>query len=227
MQYGLLPLTATGGPSANIVGLPLGPGLRMDPYFVEEDNLGPPELSSSGTFPTLMRNISVNAGQTAFLECQVRNLGAKRVLWVRHRDVHILSVGPNTFTNDPRFYSRVYDDEGIFILEIRKTVKLDEGPYECQISTKPTKTFLVNLHVTVPSIRISGESSIRHLEQHSSLNLTCTFTTEESATNPQETNHQVTWFKNGQRLGHELSCLSLLFFDATDPANRLHSDPYR
>eukprot|EP00094_Tigriopus_californicus_P006102 TCALIF_05876-PA protein Name:"Protein of unknown function" AED:0.21 eAED:0.21 QI:0/0/0/0.5/0/0.25/4/0/207 len=190
-----------------------------------------------------------------------------QVLWVRHRDVHILSVGPNTFTNDPRFYSRVYDDEGIFILEIRKTVKLDEGPYECQISTKPTKTFLVNLHVTVkgvqddlyndskvikritknaywslPSIRISGESSIRHLEQHSSLNLTCTFTTEESATNPQETNHQVTWFKNGQvrigeghsvylsiclsRLGHELSCLSLLFFDATDPANRLHSDPY-
>lgn len=51
----------------------------MDPYFVEEDNLGLPELSSSGTSPTLMRNISVNAGQTAFLECQVRNLGAKRV----------------------------------------------------------------------------------------------------------------------------------------------------
>eukprot|EP00095_Tigriopus_kingsejongensis_P001964 snap_masked-scaffold594_size129171-processed-gene-0.12 protein:Tk01964 transcript:snap_masked-scaffold594_size129171-processed-gene-0.12-mRNA-1 annotation:"neurotrimin-like isoform x2" len=174
----------------------------MDPYFVEEDNLGPAG-TSSGTPQTLMRNISVNVGQSAFLECRVRNLGAKRVLWVRHRDVHILSVGANTFTNDPRFHSRVYEDEGTFLLEIRNTQKADEGTYECQISTKPTKTFMVNLLVTVPWIGISGESSIRHLEKRSSLNLTCTFRAEESFTNPSGTpNHRILWFKDGQMITH-------------------------
>ena len=59
------PTWATGGPSAEVVGLPLGPGLRMDPYFVEDQ-------------PT-STNLSVHAGQKAYLECRVRNLGAKRV----------------------------------------------------------------------------------------------------------------------------------------------------
>ena len=56
---------ATGGPSAEVIGLPMGPGLRMDPYFVEDQ-------------PT-SKNITVLAGQKAYLECRVRNLGAKRV----------------------------------------------------------------------------------------------------------------------------------------------------
>ena len=59
------PVLATGGPSAEVIGLPMGPGLRMDPYFVEDQ-------------PT-SKNLSVHAGQKAYLECRVRNLGAKRV----------------------------------------------------------------------------------------------------------------------------------------------------
>ena len=65
------PTWATGGPSAEVVGLPLGPGLRMDPYFVEDQ-------------PT-STNISVHAGQKAYLECRVRNLGAKRVRPLPHK----------------------------------------------------------------------------------------------------------------------------------------------
>ena len=56
-----------------------------------------------------------------------------QVSWVRHRDVHILSSNGVTFTSDSRF--KVRADE-------------DEGSYECQISTKPTKTLIVNLFVT-------------------------------------------------------------------------------
>ena len=59
---------ATGGPSAEVIGLPMGPGLRMDPYFVEDQ-------------PT-SKNITVLAGQKAYLECRVRNLGAKRVSYL-------------------------------------------------------------------------------------------------------------------------------------------------
>ena len=58
-------MLATGGPSAEVIGLPMGPGLRMDPYFVEDQ--------------PLYKNISVHTGQKAFLECRVRNLAAKRV----------------------------------------------------------------------------------------------------------------------------------------------------
>ena len=61
-----MPIIATSGPSANVVGIPMGPELKMDPYFIEAQH-------------TASRNITVYTGQTAFMECRVRNLGAKQV----------------------------------------------------------------------------------------------------------------------------------------------------
>jgi hypothetical protein len=56
---------ATGGPSANVVGLPMGPGVRMDPYFMDDQ--------------PIRKNMTLLTGQTAYLECNVRNLGANKV----------------------------------------------------------------------------------------------------------------------------------------------------
>jgi len=56
---------ATGGPSANVVGLPMGPGVRMDPYFMNDQ--------------PVQKNMTLMTGQTAYLECNVRNLGANKV----------------------------------------------------------------------------------------------------------------------------------------------------
>ena len=64
-SLGLLPHVTTGGPSANVVGLPMGPGFNMEPYFV----------GGSGQIV----NITVLKGQTARMECRVQNLGAKQV----------------------------------------------------------------------------------------------------------------------------------------------------
>ena len=61
-----MPIIATSGPSASVVGIPMGPDLKMDPYFIE---------SQHRTY----RNLTVFTGQTAFMECRVRNLGAKQV----------------------------------------------------------------------------------------------------------------------------------------------------
>ena len=61
-----MPIFATSGPSANVVGIPMGPELKMDPYFIKSD------LS--------YKNISVYTGQSAYMECRVRNLGAKQVI---------------------------------------------------------------------------------------------------------------------------------------------------
>ena len=64
---GLISL-ATGGPSANVVGLPMGPGVRMDPYFMDDQ--------------PIRKNLTLLTGQTAYLECNVRNLGANKVILI-------------------------------------------------------------------------------------------------------------------------------------------------
>jgi len=137
-----LPLLATGGPSANVLGLPMGPGFKMDPNFV----------GGSGQ----IKNMTVHEGQTAYMDCRVQNLGAKKVSWIRRPpDVRLLAVGEKTFTTDERFSSKYQDDTGRntgrFTLAIKRVGKSDEGTYVCQISTKPIKSFVVHLKVNVGS----------------------------------------------------------------------------
>lgn len=173
---------ATGGPSAEVIGLPMGPGLRMDPYFVEDQ-------------PT-SKNITVLAGQKAYLECRVRNLGAKRVSWVRHRDVQILSVDGNVFTTDKRFNSlQSNQDDGRFTLMISRVRPSDEGIYECQISTKPTKSLFINLLIIIPSISILSDSA-KHVEHQSALNLTCVMNAVPS--DGGQMWPKMVWYKDGK-----------------------------
>jgi len=171
----------------------------MDPYFV----------GGSGQ----ILNMTVHKGQTAYMECRVRNLGAKQVSWIRHSDVHILAVGETTFTTDERFSSKYQDDSGRFTLAIKRVGKSDEGTYECQISTKPTKSFVVHLKVNEPRTRILSEPAL-HVEQDSALNLTCIITSVDDTVlnnlKVQSTNHRedrdtnfwptLFWYKDSQLL---------------------------
>ena len=82
LSASLFPYLATGGPLASVVGLPMGPDLRMEPYFAEEDQRiwpGHGAGTSADGDQVLERNLTVSVGQTAYLECTVRNLGAKKV----------------------------------------------------------------------------------------------------------------------------------------------------
>ena len=56
-----------------------------------------------------------------------------QISWIRHRDVHVLSVGSDTFTSDRRFRSVFLEDEGRLSLSIRGVEAADEGGYECQV----------------------------------------------------------------------------------------------
>lgn len=51
------------------------------------------------------RNETVMVGHTAYLKCNVKNIGNKTVSWVRHRDINLLTVGLNSYTSDNRFLS--------------------------------------------------------------------------------------------------------------------------
>ncbi|KAK3911235.1 Zwei Ig domain protein zig-8 [Frankliniella fusca] len=61
----------------------------------------------------------------------------ERVSWVRHRDIHLLTVGRYTYTSDQRFEAMHSPHTEDWSLRIRYPQLKDSGLYECQISTTP------------------------------------------------------------------------------------------
>uniref|UniRef100_A0A336M7Q2 CSON005956 protein n=2 Tax=Culicoides sonorensis TaxID=179676 RepID=A0A336M7Q2_CULSO len=98
---------------------------------------------------TLARNVTALSGKSAYLSCRVINLGNKTVSFVRHRDLHILTVGTYTYTSDQRFTATYHRDINEWTLQIKWAQKRDAGAYECQISTQPVKSFSIDLNIVV------------------------------------------------------------------------------
>lgn len=76
-----------------------------------------------------------------------------QVSWIRHRDVHLLTIGQYTYTNDQRFKPIHVEQSEDWTLEIKYAQLRDSGCYECQISTTPHISHIVYLEVI-------GESSL-------------------------------------------------------------------
>ncbi|KAJ8669697.1 hypothetical protein QAD02_000956, partial [Eretmocerus hayati] len=96
------------------------------------------------------KNVTALMGKTTYLTCRVKNLGNKTVSWVRHRDVHLLTIGSYTYTNDQRF--RAIHHVGTstsedWTLQIKYPQQRDIGIYECQVSTTPHMSHFVHLNV--------------------------------------------------------------------------------
>ncbi|CAG9828293.1 unnamed protein product [Diabrotica balteata] len=94
------------------------------------------------------------------------------VSWIRHRDIHILTVGSYTYTSDQRFQANHHPETDDWTLQIKWAQKRDAGTYECQISTQPVKSYFVNLNVVVPTAQILGGPDL-HVDKGSTINLTC------------------------------------------------------
>lgn len=60
-----------------------------------------------------------------------------QVSWIRKRDLHILTVGILTYTNDQRYQSLHSDGSDEWTLKISSPQIRDSGTYECQVSTEP------------------------------------------------------------------------------------------
>uniref|UniRef100_A0A1I8MMM2 Ig-like domain-containing protein n=1 Tax=Musca domestica TaxID=7370 RepID=A0A1I8MMM2_MUSDO len=69
------------------------------------------------------------------------------VAWIRHRDLHILTVGTYTYTTDQRFQTSYHRDIDEWTLQIKWAQQRDAGVYECQISTQPVRSFSVHLNI--------------------------------------------------------------------------------
>ncbi|KAF7385620.1 hypothetical protein HZH68_014050 [Vespula germanica] len=121
---------------------------------------------------TTKRETTTTVGQTAYLYCRVRNLGDRAVSWIRKRDLHILTVGILTYTNDQRFQSLHGDGSDEWTLKISSPQVRDSGTYECQVSTEPKISQAFNLSVVVSKAKINGNSEL-YIKSGSDINLTC------------------------------------------------------
>ncbi|XP_019868521.2 lachesin isoform X2 [Aethina tumida] len=117
-------------------------------------------------------NVTALVGKSAYLSCKVRNLGNKTVSWIRHRDIHILTVGSYTYTSDQRFQATHHVETDEWTLQIKWAQKRDAGVYECQISSQPVKSYFIRLNVVVPTADIIGGQDL-YVDKGSTINLTC------------------------------------------------------
>ncbi|XP_050086854.1 zwei Ig domain protein zig-8-like [Anopheles aquasalis] len=142
------------------------------------------------------KNITALVGKTAYLNCRVKNLGNKTVSWVRHRDIHLLTVGRFTYTSDQRFqavHNPVHDD---WSLQIRYPQKRDTGMYECQISTTPPVGHSMYLSVVEPITTIVGVPDL-YINTGSTVNLTCI------VRNSPEPPSTIIWTHNNQEINYD------------------------
>jgi len=183
----------------------------------EDKKLGFRLWSSGPNFDTdLPQDVSGVVGQTAYLTCRVFDRTNKTISWIRHADLHILTVGRYTYTADNRYQSIYNPTTDEWILQIKYLQKRDSGMYECQVSTQPVRSFFVRLNILdeTPS-KLYGEESIFtvqneeevahaeitggtevHVEQGSTLNLTCV------VKNSKEKPHYLLWYHKNETIDY-------------------------
>ncbi|CAD0198987.1 unnamed protein product [Chrysodeixis includens] len=95
-----------------------------------------------------------------------------QVSWVRHRDIHLLTVGRYTYTSDQRFRAIHLPHSEDWTLQIKYPQHRDSGIYECQISTTPHMSHFIHLNVVEPTTEIIGGPDL-YIDRGSTINLTC------------------------------------------------------
>ncbi|XP_026667172.1 zwei Ig domain protein zig-8-like [Ceratina calcarata] len=134
------------------------------------------EWPTPGTGPhfdtTMQSNFTGLVGKPVHLVCKVKNLGNRTVSWVRHRDIHLLTVGRYTYTSDQRFEAQHLPHTEDWTLRILSAQKKDSGIYECQISTTPPIGHPVYLTIVEPITAIIGAPDL-FVNKGSTINLTC------------------------------------------------------
>ena len=71
--------------------------------------------------------------------------------------MRILTVGRYTYTTDLRYEALHQNGTNQWTLRIRSAQPRDQGTYECQVSTKPVKTFNTFLRV-LGELLLHGEA---------------------------------------------------------------------
>ncbi|XP_071536358.1 zwei Ig domain protein zig-8-like isoform X2 [Panulirus ornatus] len=141
-------------------------------------------------------NVSSVLGRTASLRCRVLDRGNNTVSWIRHRDLHLLTVDQYTYTSDQRFQAMYEPSTGDWVLLVASVQLRDRGVYECQIGTTPPRSHFVTLHIIEPRTEILGGGDL-HINTGSTINLTCLVLYH--ARSP----HALTWLHEGKEIHYD------------------------
>jgi len=166
-------------------------GSEKEKALANEDKNSKPFINSE-----LSPNVTGVLGKEIRLACHVEDLGNKTVSWIRHRDIHLLTVGRYTYTSDQRFSAHHVPMTHFWQLRIRELNHEDAGKYECQVSTTPPMGHQMYLKVVEPYTQVLGGPDM-HVDQGSTINLTCV-----SKFNP-EPPSDVTWYLNDKEVGYD------------------------
>ncbi|XP_070073303.1 uncharacterized protein dpr9 isoform X2 [Drosophila takahashii] len=162
---------SSSGSSSNTFSAQLASGFHRNSIDLEEARNAGPYFDKA-----FSKNVTALLGKTAYLNCRVKNLGNKTMLlqvsWVRHRDIHLLTVGRYTYTSDQRFRAIHQPQTEDWMLQIKYPQHRDSGIYECQVSTTPHMSHYIHLNVVEPSTEIIGAPDL-YIESGSTINLTC------------------------------------------------------
>lgn len=137
----------------------------------------PTRGATRGLEKTCVTNVTAQAGMTARMYCclGVRNKGAE-ILWMRSRDIVILSHGDTVFTSDARFSVHQDSVSGLSELRIHVASMADSGTYQCSTShnydyiKSSTK---VELTIEDTFAVIEGDSRHRYIPAGQGLELVC------------------------------------------------------
>ncbi|XP_033211937.1 zwei Ig domain protein zig-8 [Belonocnema kinseyi] len=182
---------------------------RRIPYSIPSDwralwysNLDELQRVNEANDNNTVSNETVQLGGTAFLHCEVRNLGERTVSdaeisWIRRRDWHVLTSSMFTYTNDERFQVLHPEGSNVWTLQIKYVQERDNGTYECQISRSTgIVSHFVNLNIVIPEAFILG-SGEHHVDVGSIISLVCII--EKSPTPPQ----YVFWYHNSRMINYD------------------------
>lgn len=128
----------------------------LQPYFVSTNQLV----------------VNATSGKTAYLQCRVKHLGSNTVVWLRERDLHILTYDVYTFTSEDQFESFHAVDSDEWTLMIRHTQVKDSGTYVCQVSSEPYISQYYHLNIFEPRTKITGRPE-QYVQAGSDISLTC------------------------------------------------------
>ncbi|XP_039148700.1 uncharacterized protein LOC120284921 isoform X4 [Drosophila simulans] len=107
------------------------------------------------------KNVTSLVGITGHLNCRIKNLGNKTVSWIRHRDLHLLTVSESTYTSDQRFTSIYNKQTGDWSLQYSASAVISGGGHASSPAnyTDATTVFLAAL---TSSTTIGTQSRVRN-----------------------------------------------------------------
>ncbi|KAK3597020.1 hypothetical protein CHS0354_014908 [Potamilus streckersoni] len=142
-------------------------------------------------------NVTHYKGERATLQCSIRYLGTKEVIWKKQNEPHVLTVGKFVFVDDPSYAIDHVSHRQEWNLIIVKVKPRHAGVYECQVSTKEDLRRLIQLNVIdkpapkKDGIAISGKEFV---DKGDPIIITC------NATGENRPPDDIDWFKDGTKL---------------------------